>query len=122
VIHAAHSPECPSLHVAKRGGKRRFYSAQAEHDLLDMVDAHREMKPILYRLHWGAHGRAHQGPQRGVATADRGDRVALPPTLLLQRRAQQCIGPLAHAAPQGKTLVWWTSCSTLPQTASKFRT
>ena len=39
---------------------------------------------------------------RGVAVADRGHRFALPPALLQQRRAQQRMGLLGHAAHQGE--------------------
>ncbi len=53
-------------------------------------------------LHRAARGRAHQRRQRGVAVADHGDRVALPPALIKQRRTQQCMGLLGHAAHQGK--------------------
>ncbi len=45
-----------------------------------------------------ARGRAHQRRQGGVAVADRGHRIALPPALTLQRRAQQCVRLLGHAA------------------------
>ena len=69
-------------------GKERLEGVQASHDLLDMVHAHREMKPIQDSLHWAARGRAHQGRQRWVAIADCGDRVALSPALTLQRRTQ----------------------------------
>jgi len=48
------------LRVTKRGEKRRFHGAQAAHDLLDMVHAHGEMKPIQNILYWAARGRAHQ--------------------------------------------------------------
>jgi len=41
---------------------------------------------------------SHQRRQRGVAVADRGDRLALPPVLVLQRRAQQGMRLLGHAA------------------------
>ncbi len=79
-----------------RAGKgRRLEGAQAAHDLLDMVHTHGEMKPIQDVFHWAARGRAHQRRQGGIAVADRGDRDALPPALVLQRRAQQ--GMLAWA-------------------------
>jgi hypothetical protein len=67
-----------------------------------MMHAHGEMKPVDDRLHRPARGRAHQGRQRGVAVADHGDGVALPPALIKQRRAQQCMGLLGHAAHQGE--------------------
>jgi len=61
-----------------------------------------EVKPVEDGLHWAARGRAHQGWQRGVAVADRGDRVALPPALVPQRRARQGMGRLGHAAHHGE--------------------
>jgi len=60
------------------------------------------MKPVQDVLHGAARGRAHQRRQRGVAVADRDDRVALPPALVLQRCTQQGMGLLGHAAHQGK--------------------
>ncbi len=46
-------------------------------------------------------GRAGQGK---VAVADRGHRIALPPALTQQRRAQRRVGLLGHASHQGKAL------------------
>jgi len=85
-----------SFHVdlskIERGKGRRLEGAQAAHDLLDVLHAHGEMKPVEDGLHQTARGRSHQRRQRGVAVADRGDRLALSPALVLQRRAQQCMG------------------------------
>jgi len=72
------------------------------HDLLDVLHAHGEMEPIQDVFDRAARGRAHQRRQGGVAVADRGDRVAFPPALTLQRRAQQCVRLLGHAAHQGE--------------------
>ncbi len=60
------------------------------------------MEPVQDGLHRPARGRAHQRRQGGVAVADRGDRVALPPALVEQRRAQQDMGLLGHAAHQSE--------------------
>ncbi len=94
------------LSKIERGKGRRLKGAQAAHDLLDMVHAHGEMKPIQNILHGAARGRSHQGWQRGVAVADYGDRLALPPALILQRRAQQCMGLLGHAAHHRRSVGW----------------
>jgi len=80
-----------SFHVdlskIERGKGRRLDGVQAAHDRLDMVHAHGEMEPVQDRLHRAARGRAHQRRQGGVAVADRGDWLALPPALVQQRRA-----------------------------------
>jgi len=60
------------------------------------------MEPVQDGLHRAARGRAHQRRQRGVAVADRGHWIALPPALIKQRRAQQSMGLLGHAAHQGE--------------------
>jgi len=67
-----------------------------------MVHAHGEMEPIQDVFHWAARGRAHQRRQGGVAVADRGDRVALPPALVSQRGTQQGMRLLGHAAHQSE--------------------
>ena len=61
-----------------------------------------ERQPVENGLHRSVRGRAHQRRQRGVAVADRGDRLALPPALVQQRRAQQGVGLPGHAAHQGE--------------------
>ena len=83
------------LSTIQRGKGRQLEGAQAAHDLLNVLHAHGQMEPVQDELHWAARGRAHQCRQRGVAVADRGDRLALPPALVLQRRTQQGMGPRA---------------------------
>jgi len=91
-----------NLSKIERGKRQRLDGAQAAHDLLDVMHAHGEMKPVQDRLHRAARGQAHQRRQRGVAVADRGHWIALPPALVLQRRAQPGMGLLGHAAHHGE--------------------
>ena len=60
------------------------------------------MEPVEDGRHGCLCRRAHQRRQRGIAVADRGNNVAVPPALVQQRRPQQRMGPLGHAAHQGK--------------------
>ncbi len=115
-----------SFHVdlspVERGKRRRLEGAQAAHDLLDVLHAHGKMEPVEDGLHRAARGRAHQRRQRRVAVADRADRIALPPALTLQRRAQQGMGCPATLRTKATRRVGWPSRSTLPKIASKLRT
>ncbi len=68
------------LRAVKRG-KGRLNGTQAAPGLLDMLHAHGKVKPVQDALSRPARGRAHQRWQGGVAVADHGHRVALPPAL-----------------------------------------
>jgi hypothetical protein len=61
------------------------------------------MKPVQDVLDGGLGCRLHECWQGGIAVTDRGHRLTLPPALRPQRRAQQRMGLLGHAAQEGKS-------------------